>query len=439
MIQNYDHCLRFQVIDKRISFIDDSAAEIVADNHGNICIHIEFDEQWDGVGKVARFIFNGKWTDVVLDADGDCYCPSEVVKKGRFSLGVYGAELKTTTPIVVTVLPSILSDSGEELPKDPTPGIYEQILDQYAVTVEAADNATQAAWNAVNEVAAAVDALNRAKRELEEGGFITSLKEHNRGYNFKIWLGTEEEYEEIKDTIGDNVLCLTTDGTSKADLIEEMASRDSAVIDSFNDSINDEVKAYGLGYAITKPWSEVDSLVSPGWYKFNNDVSFPGVSSTYAYMLVSAYSAPTIRHATQTIYLVDGSKRHTLTRHLLNGVWEAEWAWESPPLVADNEYKTTERWNNKAVYTKRTEFKSKSHYEWSPGGGEESINIIRHNAYTSWSSLPVIGYDEGDSLAVLKSADVNHYFGTIEYDDISSITGPTDAETVYLQVWYTKN
>lgn len=165
-IENFDHCLHFQVLDKRISCIDDGAPEVVADNYGNICIKIEFDDQWDGCSKVARFIYNGEWKDVLLDSDNECICPSEVVKKGRFSLGVYGENLKTTTPITITVVPSILSDCDGELPDAPTDDVYLQILKMTADANAAVDEAAKAAWEAAEATEAAIEALTKAQQDI---------------------------------------------------------------------------------------------------------------------------------------------------------------------------------------------------------------------------------------------------------------------------------
>lgn len=243
VITNYDHCLRFQVLDKRISFIDGSAAEVVADNRGCICVHIEFDDQWDGIAKVARFIYNGEWKDCVLDNDGDCYCPSEVIKKGRFSVGVYGADLKTTTPITVTVVGSILSDSKEELPDDPTPGIYEQILQQYNVAIEEADKATQAAWEAISTTEEAIKALNQAKEELEDGGFVASIKEINHQKQFKVWVGTKEEYNDLSDELKHIECCLYffTDDDSE-DFIIQQIEKLNRVVEEVNALADNEGK-----------------------------------------------------------------------------------------------------------------------------------------------------------------------------------------------------
>lgn len=212
-ITNYDHCLRFQVMDKIISFIDGASAEVVADNRGNICIHIDFDEQWDGVGKTVRFIYNGAWKDVPLNTDGECICPSEVLKKGRFSLGVYGAELKTTTPIVVNVRASILSDCEGELPPDPTSGEYEQIMQLYQATCEAADDVIIKLAEAIEALEASSKLFVDTKEELEEGGFITGIKDIHTGRILRFWIGSQEEYDSLPEEPKDCYVLITDDDT----------------------------------------------------------------------------------------------------------------------------------------------------------------------------------------------------------------------------------
>lgn len=252
-VENFDHYLRLQVIDKRLSLVDVDAAEIVSDNRGNVCVHIEFDEHWDGVGKTARFIYNGMWIDAVLNAKNECVCPSEVVKKGRFFVGVYGGELKTTTPLAVSVAASILSESGEELPADPTPGQYEQIMKVYADTTRAADEATEAVWSAVNAANDATKALNDAKDELENGGFITSIKEKNKGTNLSFWVGTTEEYEALMDKPSNCYVIITDDDTLQR--LEQLSQNITNKAAALEKEIDD-----GLA-AVNQKSQEVDEAV----------------------------------------------------------------------------------------------------------------------------------------------------------------------------------
>lgn len=242
-VKNYDHCLHFHVVDKRMTLAEGSMNEVVSDNFGNICIRIDFDEQWDGVGKTARFIYGGQYIDVVLDSDNECICPCEVVKKGRFELGVFGADLKATTPVIVNVAASIISESGSEMPPDPQDDVYTQLLKICVEARDEAEAATQAAQEAADimtsstqalidsakacqDATAACEASNELATEaIDEAKEATTNAENatrrattaahraegaangvftietNSGTELKFWVGTQAEYDAIKEKV----------------------------------------------------------------------------------------------------------------------------------------------------------------------------------------------------------------------------------------------
>lgn len=65
--------------------------------------------------------------------------------------------------------------------------------------------------DATKKASEAANTLNLSANEIRNGGFIESLKELNNGDKFTFWVGTTEEYEEVKDTIPSHTLCLFTD------------------------------------------------------------------------------------------------------------------------------------------------------------------------------------------------------------------------------------
>lgn len=222
--------------------IDEITAEVVADNRNCICCKFVCDEQWEDVSKVARFIYNGEYKDVVLDADCMCICPSEVVKKGRFSVGLYGADLKATTPLVVSVLDSILSDSGSELPDDPTPDVYTQVLQITADATQAADEATLACWEAVDTSNKAIEALNAAKLELEENGFVTTIKEKHKGTKLGFWVGTQEEYDLLPNKPANCFVIISDDNTmSELRLLYSTLSNNFEVLNKYVTELNEKI------------------------------------------------------------------------------------------------------------------------------------------------------------------------------------------------------
>lgn len=103
---------------------------------------------------------------------------------------------------------------------------------------------------------------------------------------------------------------------------------------------------YGLGNSVLCDWATVDYITSPGWYKFQGAVSTGGMTFNSPFMRVGSWDA---NHATQVIS-PHGSEAVRLTRRNTGGVW-GEWEWINPPMRTGVEYRTTERWDGKAVYT----------------------------------------------------------------------------------------
>ena len=100
-------------------------AIIVCDNSDYTAV-FDFDAEWDAyTTKTARFVYGGKYTDVVFTGN-ECSIP--VIQDPRsLSVGVYAGDLHTTTPAYISCVPSILFGNG--IPADPTPEVYAQIME----------------------------------------------------------------------------------------------------------------------------------------------------------------------------------------------------------------------------------------------------------------------------------------------------------------------
>lgn len=86
----------------------------------------EFDEEWNGVTKTARFEMGGIWADVVL-VDDQCDIPRSVLSKGFLTVGVF-TPVMSTTQCEVYITPSIMDVNGPV--PDPEPSVYEQIIER---------------------------------------------------------------------------------------------------------------------------------------------------------------------------------------------------------------------------------------------------------------------------------------------------------------------
>ena len=107
---------------------------------------------------------------------------------------------------------------------------------------------------------------------------------------------------------------------------------------------------YGLGGYTTRTIysiSELDNITANGWYKFyQQGAGLNNIWFNYAYFRVSNYGEGS--HCLQELYPIGSNT--PIVRCMFEGVWSA---WESvnPPMEPSVEYRTTERWNGKPVYT----------------------------------------------------------------------------------------
>lgn len=115
-------------------------------------------------------------------------------------------------------------------------------------------------------------------------------------------------------------------------------------------------------------------------------------------------------------------------RVMSNGVF-GEWEWVNPPMNLGTEYRTTERWQNKVVYTKLIDFgalpnatlKQVSH-------GAAATNIIRYAATRSNGEAIPMWYS---TYTILMDVSVSSVVITTSFD--------ASARTATVQIWYTKD
>lgn len=506
-------------------------------------IRFEFCGLWTGCGKTAVFYRDEDKVYHVPVDDNLVTVPWEVlVDEGYFYFGVFGVKtnLRPTEVVKIKVSKGALT-VATATPEEPTPDIYQQIMAAYGHMEDRLDETI----SLKDECETAVNTLVLTHDDFVSGGYVEALKELNNGERFLFWVGTEEEYQEDKGSLPANTLCITTDGITADDLRAEVAafglggaalknwddvdtittpgwyrfSKEGGIVikdttynyaymrvdaygktnatqvlyalnsnnlqhtynrylqagawtvwekdilekellaekadilataGTWDNNVRNEVMGafeefsqqlptqyaptgYGLGGVrpedTINDWSQVDKLIAPGWYRFYADagITVNNAVCNYAYMRVDAYND---KHATQTLYLIKDGKRYPLVRHLLNGVWETEWAWVNPPMAAEEVYKTTELWVGKPVYTRRIVFAAETAKQLTLDLGE-NVLIFRQYAFNNSGALPQF------SATGELQADIEIYpqTGTIYYRDIrSAVSG-----NVNVQIWFTKD
>ena len=103
---------------------------------------------------------------------------------------------------------------------------------------------------------------------------------------------------------------------------------------------------YGLG-EIGGEYVDNINIVRNGWYRITPDTV--GGNGAYSVVRVDAFDKNNV-HQTAYSGLATSAGFIVQKRVCFKGVW-GKWEYENPHMVAGYEYRTTERWNGKAVYT----------------------------------------------------------------------------------------
>ena len=130
---------------------------------GNTDYKVQFslDEEWEGLEKTARFIWNGQYFDTPLLDDDSCVVPV-ISNAEAVVVGLYAENLHTTTSAIIYCKRSILCGDVE-----PNPGTgLNYTTEAQKAANEAKASATQAqvfAGQATSRAAEAINAANTAK------------------------------------------------------------------------------------------------------------------------------------------------------------------------------------------------------------------------------------------------------------------------------------
>lgn len=185
-----------------------------------------------------------------------------------------------------------------------------------------------------------------------------------------------------------------------------------------------------IGYN-AKLLTDADEGIRTGWYRLDSStLNGVGVS---AVMRVDSYSGNMLL---QTAFSGGYSSAYPLYQErwrINNGLW-GEWEWVNPPMVLGVEYRTTERWQGKAVYTKLTNC-------GGLGSSTTSITttipasayVLRHHETMGGIPLPFYYSSGNATLRCHYNNDANfkiiEMFGHVNYA----------GRTVISQAWYTKD
>ncbi len=116
--------------------------KVVADSINFVTCEFLFSDDWDGMEKVAQFTQDGDTYNQLLDDDGTCMLPGEIVE-GKCVISVFGqigdeTVRSTTDSYTLKIYESgFVADGEDSIP--PTEDLYSQFV---AKVQAAADNVT---------------------------------------------------------------------------------------------------------------------------------------------------------------------------------------------------------------------------------------------------------------------------------------------------------
>ena len=140
--------------------------------------------------------------------------------------------------------------------------------------------------------------------------------------------------------------------------------------------------------------AEVDACVAGGVYTFvgganSSVIVVNGVEIGYANIMVAPFTDNA--NTTQIMRPVNPAIDSLLIRHKSGETW-GEWEWENPPMLAGVEYRTTERWNGKAVYTALVNVGAFPESGMTNAEtGITATGIVRFHAAIGYTTLPLAG------------------------------------------------
>ena len=112
---------------------------------------------------------------------------------------------------------------------------------------------------------------------------------------------------------------------------------------------------YGLGEVspsgLIQTTAALDAAKATGWYRFYgyDSGSYWNIGG-YLSGLIEVKGSRTATDGIRQYFYPDGCNGY-LVRMMAGGAW-SKWEWVNPPMIAGQEYRTTERWNGKPVYAK---------------------------------------------------------------------------------------
>lgn len=158
---------------------------------------------------------------------------------------------------------------------------------------------------------------------------------------------------------------------------------------------------FGLGETQGRTIVDLNTITTIGFYQTVGDSTknAPDRYMEYSALLVQRRA----NHVYQTLYCADGyqSTEMAMRYSADAGATWGEWEWVNPPMEVGVDYRTTERWMGKPVYTRLIDF------EALPNNSEKSATFYMDYKYTIVSIDGVVRGEGLDEYGMVKEFDIH--------------------------------
>ena len=185
---------------------------------------------------------------------------------------------------------------------------------------------------------------------------------------------------------------------------------------------------YGLGSAKKITFAELDNTYAPGWYYWSEESIIDGINANFWFMHVSAYSTGN-SNAIQKLYPIRADfDFYEMVRRRYNGAWQPV-EHVNPRMVPGVEYRTTERWQGKPVYTKLVDCGALPNSSAKTIAHGASVGqIVRCNGQTTSNGTPIPRVHNGGEIHAFADRGNIYITTNVNYSD----------QTACVQLWYIK-
>lgn len=247
------------------------------------------------------------------------------------------------------------------------------------------------------------------------------------------WLPSAADVGAVPTTRKVNDKELSADITLTA---ADVGARDANWLPTIGD-IDAAPAGYGLGLAkLLTSADDINTIKANGWYHWNGNSkpkNIPTLSSTNYMSCMRVWTNDGGVCCQEIMDMSDSSNRGLKIQRTIYGSKAYDWEWVNPPMQLGIEYRTTERYNGKPVYTKIVNLGAlpAKNSNIHVATGITATKIIRAALQMSDGSLIPYGYNREIISFGVSTATINVYTADNEYAEYADKTGTA-------QLWYIK-